>query len=245
MLALLVGAVVEEHARAEATLGRVAAIVEFSDDAIIGKTLDGIITSWNAGAERLYGYPDGEVVGQPISIIIPPELGDELPTILERLRRGERVEHYETVRVARDGRRIDMSVTVSPTRDGEGRIVGAASIARDITHRKQAEAAVRERDALRYVASLAAAAAHEINNPLAVVMGHVQLLADEVDAGGRNRIDEILEAISRIEDILGRMKRVTRIELTGEALYVPEMLDLGRSSETGGATRASAARRGE
>src|SRR5438445_6594555 len=142
-----------------------------SDDAIIGKPLDGIITTWNAGAERLYGYAAREVVGRPISIVIPPQVGDELPEILDRLARGERVEHYETVRVARDGRRIEVSITVSPTLDPAGRVIGASSIARDITHRKEAEAAVRERDALRYVASLAAAAAHEINNPLAVVVG--------------------------------------------------------------------------
>jgi len=147
-----------------------------SDDAIIGKTLDGIITTWNAGAERLYGYAAREVVGRPISIIIPPQVEDELPMILDRLARGERVEHYETVRVARDGRRIEVSITVSSTLDPAGRIIGASSIARESPIAREAEAAVRERDALRYVAGLAAAAAHEINNPLAVVVGQAQLL---------------------------------------------------------------------
>jgi len=103
-------------------------------------------------------------------------------------------------------------------------------IARDITHRKEADAAIRERDTLRYVASLAAAAAHEINNPLAVVMGQAELLADEVDAKGRGRIDEILKAVSRIQETVTRMERVTRIELTEEAQYLPEMLDLSGSS---------------
>ena len=115
-----------------------------------------------------------------------------------------------------------VSVAVSPTRDAEERVVEASSIARD-----------RERDTLRYVASFAAAAAHEINNPLAVIMGHVQLLADKVDAHGREQIDEILEALSRIQEIVMRMKRVTRIELTEAVPYLPEMLDLGRSSEPG------------
>jgi nitrogen-specific signal transduction histidine kinase len=134
--------------------------------------------------------------------------------------------------MTKDGRRVDVSVTVSPTRDADGRIVGASAITRDITRRKEAEAAVREQDTLRYVAGLAAAAAHEINNPLAAVMGHAQLLADEVDGKkAQRRIEEILEAISRIEEIVARMRRVTRIELTHEAPYLPEMLDLDKSSE--------------
>ena len=112
-------------------------------------------------------------------------------------------------------------------------MVGVSSLVRDITHRKQIEAALRERDALRYVASLAAAAAHEINNPLAAVMGQAELLADEVDAKGRGRIDEILKAVSRIQETVTRMERVTRIELTEEAQYLPEMLDLSRSSAPG------------
>src|SRR3989475_6344318 len=131
MMTLLLAANVKAHARTEAALARVAAIVESSDDAIIGKTLDGMIASWNAGAERLYGYAAREVVGRPISIVIPPQVGDELPEILDRLARGERVEHYETVRVARDGRRIEVSITVSPTLDPAGRGIRAAAIARD------------------------------------------------------------------------------------------------------------------
>jgi PAS domain S-box-containing protein len=116
-----------------------AAIVASSDDAIIGKTLDGTITSWNRGAESLYGYSVAEAVGQPISLIISPERPSELPVIMERLRRGERIDHYETVRVRKDGTRLDVSVSISPIRDETGRIVGAASIGRDITERKQAE----------------------------------------------------------------------------------------------------------
>ena len=233
MMTLLLAAIVKTHRETEGALARVAAIVESSDDAIIGKTLDGIITTWNRGAERLYGYPAHEVVGRPISVIIPPELRDELPTILARLARGERMDHYETVRVTRDGRRIDVSITVSPTLDAAGRIVGASSIARDITHKKQAEAAVRERDALRYVAGLAAAAAHEINNPLAVVMGQAQLLEEMVDAAGRRRIEEILEATRRIQGIIDQLKRINRLELADGSEPVPEMLDLGKSSSQG------------
>ena len=135
---------ITDRKRAEEAQARLAAIVESSEDAIVSKTLDGVITSWNQGAERLFGYTAAEAVGQPITLIIPPERLDEEPAILERLRRGERVEHFETVRVAKDGRRLDISLTISPVRDGSGRIIGASKIARDITERKRAEAALRE-----------------------------------------------------------------------------------------------------
>ena len=208
-----------------------AGIVASSDDAIVGTTLDGMVMSWNAGAERLYGYTASEVIGRlPLRIMIPE---DELPEILDRVGRGERVDHYETVGVMKNGRRINVSVTVSPIRDAAGKVVGASSIARDMTHRKEAEAATREQATLRYVASLAAAAAHEINNPLMVIIGHAELLADKVGTQARGQIDEILEALSRIQEIVVRMERVTRIELSEEAPYLPEMLDLIRSSESG------------
>ena len=124
-----------------------AALVASSEDAIIGKTLDGIIVSWNAGAEQLYGYSAAEVIGRPIAIIIPPDHPDELPAILARLARGERIEHYETVRRHKDGSLIEVSVTISPIRDGNGVIVGASAIARDISARRQLERQLHERDA--------------------------------------------------------------------------------------------------
>ena len=224
-------AVVRERELSEAALAHTAAIVASSDDAIIGKTLDGIVTSWNQGAERLYGYTAAEAIGHPISLIIPHDLGHELPAILDQLRRGERIEHFETARVAKNGRRIDVSVTVSPVRDTSDRIVGASSIARDITHRKRIEATMRERDTLRSVASLAAGAAHEINNPLAVIMGQAQLLAEEVEGAARQRLAEILEATDRIRAIVARMRHLTRVELLEDSSALPPMLDLRRSSE--------------
>jgi PAS domain S-box-containing protein len=136
---------ITDRKRAEEAQARLAAIVESSDDAIVSKTLDAVITSWNRGAERLFGYTAAEAVGRPITLIIPPERLDEEPAILERLRRGERVEHFETVRVAKDGRWLDISLTISPVRDAQGRIIGASKIARDITARKRAEAGLRER----------------------------------------------------------------------------------------------------
>jgi PAS domain S-box-containing protein len=232
-MTLPLAAVVRGHARAQAGLTRGAAIVASSDAAILSKTLDGIITTWNAGAERLYGYSAREAIGQPISMLIPRERADELPKILARLARGERLDHFETVRRTKDGRLLDVSVTVSPTLDATGRIFGASTIARDITAQREIEAANRERDALRSVASLAAAAAHEINNPLAVVVGQAQLLDDAVDASERRRIAEILEAAQRIEAIVARMKRISRIELMEKSLDLPEALDIRKSSEPG------------
>ena len=134
----------EEQLRAtNQSLEQLAAIVESSDDAIIGKTLDGRILSWNHGAERLYGYAAQEVLGKTIACFVPPERLNEVPRILERMRRGERVEHYETVRMRKDGRHLTVSLTVSPIRDAGGGIVGASTIARDITERKRMEEEVR------------------------------------------------------------------------------------------------------
>jgi PAS domain S-box-containing protein len=120
------------------------AIIESADDAIISKTLDGIITSWNNGASRIFGYSAEEVIGKPIVILIPPDHQDEEPHILSRIRRGERIEHYETVRVRKDGTLVDISLTVSPIRGADGKIMGASKIARDISERKRAEAQLRE-----------------------------------------------------------------------------------------------------
>jgi PAS domain S-box-containing protein len=132
------------------TLGRragdlLAAIVDSSDDAIISKTLDGVITSWNKSAERLFGYTREEAVGQHITLLIPEDRRDEEVKIVERLRRGERVDHFETVRVRKDGTLLDLSLTISPVKDAAGRVVGASKVARDVTERKQAEQALAER----------------------------------------------------------------------------------------------------
>jgi PAS domain S-box-containing protein len=121
-----------------------AAIVESSDDAIIGKTLDSVIRSWNAGATRVFGYRADEIIGKPIYLLIPAELSHEEPEIIARLSRGERIDHYETVRLRKDGARIDVSISVSPIRDASGTIVGAAKLARDITEAKRLQKAERE-----------------------------------------------------------------------------------------------------
>jgi PAS domain S-box-containing protein len=138
---------VTDRRRAQEAQARLAAIVESSDDAIVGKTLDGVITSWNAGAERVFGYTAAEAVGRNITFIIPPERLDEERAILARLRRGERVGHFETVRVAKDGRRLDISLTVSPVTAPDGTVIGASKVARDITDQRRATAALRESEA--------------------------------------------------------------------------------------------------
>src|SRR5438034_100447 len=120
---------VSDRTSAEDAQALLAAIVESSQDAIISKTLDGRILSWNAGAQRLFGYTSEEAIGQPITLLIPPERHDEERSILERLRRGERIEHYETVRVTKGGRQIDISLSISPVRDASGQIVAASKVA--------------------------------------------------------------------------------------------------------------------
>jgi PAS domain S-box-containing protein len=130
---------ITERKRLEASSSYLAAIIESSDDAIISKDLNGLITSWNRGAERIFGYRAEEVLGKPVRILAPPDRRDEMPAILAKIRRGERVEHFETRRVRKDGKTIDISLTVSPIRDETGHVIGASKIARDITERKTAE----------------------------------------------------------------------------------------------------------
>lgn len=142
--AINVFADVTDLKRAEQASRQLAAIVESSEDAIISKDLNGIVASWNQAAERLFGYTAKEMIGKPITLLIPPERHDEEPGILERIRRGQRIEHYETVRRRKDGTLLDVSLTVSPIRDTQGNIVGASKVARNITQSKRVEAALRE-----------------------------------------------------------------------------------------------------
>ncbi len=143
---------ITSHRAANDAAYRLAAIVESSHDAIISKNLNGVIQSWNRGAERLFGYTAAEAIGQPVFILIPPERHNEEPGILARIRAGERIEHYETVRRHKDGRLIDVSLTVSPIRDAQGHVIGASKIARDITGSKRTESALRASEArLRFV----------------------------------------------------------------------------------------------
>jgi two-component system, chemotaxis family, CheB/CheR fusion protein len=180
-----------------------AAIVEGSDDAIFSKTLNGIVTSWNRAAERMYGYKAEEMIGQPVSILLPPDRPNEVKQILERLRRGERLEHFETTRVAKDGRRLQVSLTISPVRGGKGDIVGASTIARDVTQTKMAEQALRNSEKLAVAGRMAATVAHEINGPLEAVSNILYLLekSSTLDETARGYVQAAQKELKNISQI--------------------------------------------
>jgi PAS domain S-box-containing protein len=179
---------VTEQLQIDRVRGHFAAIVETTDDAVVSKDLNGIIMSWNRAAERLFGYKADEVIGKSVSILIPPEREDEEPGILARLRRGERLDHYETVRMTKDGRRFHVSLTVSPIIDAEGKIIGASKIARDIDAQKQAQeqlaSLLASERAARHDAEVAnrskdeflAVLSHEMRTPLTAMLGWLTIL---------------------------------------------------------------------
>jgi len=174
--------------QADKASGLLAAIVDSSDDAIVSKTLEGVITSWNAGAERLFGYTASEAVGQHISLIIPLDRRDEETVIIDRIKKGERIEHFDTVRVRKDKRLRDISLTISPVRDGSGKIVGASKIARDITQRKQMERALRESE------------------------GRYRTLADALETQVQIRTQELEKKNADLRDLSGRLMEAQDVE---------------------------------
>ena len=183
---------------------RLAAIVNSSEDAIVSKDLRGIVTSWNPAAEKIFGYTAAEMIGKPILTLIPPELHSDEDRILATIARGERIEHFETVRLRKDGQRIEVSLTVSPVKDESGRIVGAAKIARDITERKRAERAVRTSERLASVGRLATTIAHEINNPLEAITNLIYLAKN---AAVR---DDVRQYLTIAEEELERVAHLTK-----------------------------------
>ena len=196
-----------------------AAIVESSDDAIISKDLDGIITSWNKGAEHIFGYTAAEAIGRPIAMIAAPERRDEMSQILERIRRGERVDHFETVRTAKGGRRVNISLTVSPISDGAGRIVGASKIARDITEKKMAEEALRKQaDRLvRANADLqqfAYITSHDLQEPLRTISACTEMFVsksgEKLDHDERQLLGYVSEAAQRLSIMISDLLTYAR-----------------------------------
>ena len=217
-----------------------AAIVESSDDAIVGKTLDSVIRSWNDGAHRIFGYRSAEVIGKPIYILIPPELRHEEPEIIARLLRGERVDHYETVRLRKDGSRVEVSLSISPIRSASGEIIGAAKVARDVTEAKRLQRA--EREFVEQLQGLTSELEQQIeeaqslqeeveqaNNELAASLAAAEAARQEAeiarrDADGARRQAE--EANTAKSQFLATMSHELRTPLNAIVGYV-DILDLG------------------
>jgi len=190
--------------RAFSTSQRLAAIVASSDDAIVSKGLNGIVTSWNPGAEKMFGYTAEAMIGQSISIIIPAEFHEDEQRFLKLIAEGGRIEHYETIRRTQSGELIEVSLTLSPVHDESGKVVGIAKIARNITQRKQAERALQTSDRLASVGRLAATIAHEINNPLAAVTNLVFLARMNSKESGT------LDLLGQAEEELARVSELTK-----------------------------------
>ena len=194
---------ISERLRNDESRFRLAAIVDSADDAIISKDLTGIVTSWNEGAQRMFGYTAEEMVGQPILRLIPEELQYEEDEILRKLRAGERIDHYETTRRKKNGENLDVSVTISPIRNGAGRVTGASKIARDISDRKKIERLLIQSEKLAATGRMAATIAHEINNPLESVVNLIFLARQNSTVSGKAHqylltAEEELERVSHI-----------------------------------------------
>jgi PAS domain S-box-containing protein len=241
---------ITDRKQAEEAQLRLGAIVSSSDDAIISKTLEGIITSWNAGAQRIFGYGAEEAVGRPITILIPSDRQDEESQIIETLRRGESVHHFETVRLRKDGRQIDVSLTISPIKDAKGQIIGVSKIARDITERKRAAEALRQAEAdLAHVSrvttmgELTASLGHEVNQPITAAVTNANTCVRWL-AGDSPNIQEARDAAirsakdgTRAAEIINRIrllfkKGTTERELVEVNEVIQEMIVLLRGEAT-------------
>lgn len=185
------------------TLRRLAAIVESSNDAIIGKDLNGIVTSWNRAAEKLYGYTASEVIGHSISILLPKGAEDELPTLMLRINAGEHIEHFETARVKKNGKYVDVELNISPILDSDGKVTGAATIVRDLTRQKKTDAVLRALSTMEATSLLAGGVAHDLNNLMAAVLGNAELLALELR--DRPQILDSLDVILTSAQMAGKL----------------------------------------
>lgn len=197
-----------------------SAIVDSSDDAIISKDLNGIIMSWNTAAERLFGYTAAEAIGRSITMLIPADRLGEEPAILERLGRGERVDHFETIRMRKDGSLLNISLTISPVKDASGRVVGASKIARDITERVRKDEALGEanralRQANADLQQFAYSASHDLQEPLRMVRAYSELLnkkfADKLGPAGEEYLRHTVQAAIRMQNLLKDLRIYTQI----------------------------------
>jgi PAS domain S-box-containing protein len=211
---------ISERRRTDESRYRLAAIVDSADDAIIGKDLNGIVTTWNSGARRLFGYEDEEIIGQSILRLIPENLRHEEEQILCKIRAGEKIEHYETTWVSKSGELREVSITISPIRSNNGEVIGASKIARDISDRKKVERLAIEAEKIATTGRMAAAIAHEINNPLASVLNLIFL----VRQGGLSQ-EDAQTYLATAESELERVSHIARQTLgyyrdTGSASQV-------------------------
>ena len=214
---------ITERRRAEEERERLAAIVESSDDAILSKDLDGRVTSWNAGAERMYGYAAAEAVGRHVSFIVPPDRREELSGLMEQVARGERVRHLETIRIRKDGRRVEVSLSIAPMKDGGGRVVGASTIARDLTERKRLEEQFRQAQKMEAVGRLAGGVAHDFNNLLTVINGYSDITIGRLSAEDplRLHVEEVRKAGERAAGLTRQLLAFSR-----KQVLRPEVIDL-------------------
>ena len=216
-----------ERAREEQLSSQLRAVVESSGDAIISKDLNGVIQSWNYGAEQIFGYTAAEVRGKPVSLLIPADREHEEADILERIRRGGRVKHFETIRTRKDGQRIHVSLTVSPIRDRVGQIVGVSDIARDITERRAIEEQLRQTQRLESLGVLAGGLAHHFNNLLTGIVGSASLAMDEDDPMEvRRRLSEILRTGERVALLIRQM-----LAYAGKGRFVLEPVNLSAEAQ--------------
>jgi PAS domain S-box-containing protein len=215
------------HQKTKEQLGeyrsRLALIIDSSEDAIIGKNLDGTITSWNKGAERIYGYTAEEAVGKNISILAPQDRKDEIAEILKKIARGDTTEHFETLRVTKDGRQLNVSITVSPLRDTADQIIGASVIARDITAQRKAEDQLRHSQKMEAIGRLAGGVAHDFNNVLGVINACTEFLRDRIDASSEPAlyVENIRKAIERGSALTRQLLAFSR-----KQVIQPVLLDL-------------------
>jgi PAS domain S-box-containing protein len=215
---------ITERKRAEEIRVRLASIVESSEDAIIGKTLDGIVTSWNRGAERTFGYTADEVIGKPIGLLIPQDRVEEESQFIERVKQGGRVSHFETVRRRKDGTELNIALTISPIQDEEGMIIGFSKIARDITEHKSLEAQLRQSQKMEGVGQLAGGIAHDFNNLLTVINSYSDMLLGEVGFDSpfvRNGLEQMKEAGHRAASLTRQLLMFSR-----QQVLEPKVLDL-------------------
>ena len=204
-----------DPAAAEFDRLRLVALVESSDDAIVSKDLDGTIRSWNPAAERIFGYTASEMVGGSVFTLIPPELHDEEHQLLDRIRRGEHVAHYETERVRKDRRRIRISLTLSPLLDSKGRLIGASAIKRDVTTQRSLEQQLQQAQRMEAVGRLAGGIAHDFNNLLTVINGLTLLTLPRLDEGTRERtnLEQVAKAAERAAALTQQLLTFSRRQL--------------------------------